>query len=52
MLTSTVSSCRAEKNVHEKDKGNISSDDDSGTRYRSCDDGESRLNIRAEMVEV
>ena len=48
MLTLSVSSCRVEEKVNEKDKGDISSDDDDGRIYRIHDDGESGLFIRAD----
>ena len=52
LLTLTVSSRRGEKetkNIHEKEKGDISSNDDDGQRrYRSRGDGESRGGIRVE----
>ena len=48
LLNSPVSYCHVQENVHEKEKGDISSDDDDGIIYRSCDDGESRRDIRVD----
>ena len=48
LLTSSVSSCRVDENVHEKEKGDISFDDGDRRRNISRDDGDSRGDIRVD----